>query len=290
MADDNDESGTGGRIVRLVVLPIVGVLILAAIGGVYMSSDDEEAELKLELFGSTLTYKSVAELRVPISDLGDLGDDYYVDEPRGFAYRLPQGQWGPVQRFTGQQEFLKAKGVVVRGVSESAPTSTPFGDMIQHPHITRFASERTLSVRFRPTAVFETPLGTVPIGQSALKRADLTNEFMVTVFEKDRLTGQDVSLAGLFSIVTSFDPSTTVDRVEATRGIILAGVSFRYRDVVASGDDRDVSVNRALLFTESDTRFYVVEAGFSPEIGDGLSRWDELQAVLESFRIGDEQV
>jgi hypothetical protein len=291
---EDDSSKNGKRwFVTKFVLPIVGVAVLAGLFFavvVVILDRNEEAELNLEVFGgSKITFKSVTQLRVPFEDLSGLDKDrYYVDEQNAFAYAKPQGStWTAPKHFEGFEGLFEEKGVVLAdsAVPQNAPAQTPFEDMVRNVEITRFSSPNELRVEFGPSSVAETPAGTFDVRQ--LRRANVASEFMVSVFEKRRLQREELSLPAFFALLPNLDPSAVFDRLEARSGVILAGASFRYKDVLVDNEESDLAVHRALVFTENSTRFFIAEAAYSPQTEAPLEEWNELQDVLKSFRISE---
>ena len=118
------------------------------------------------------------------------------------------------------------------------------------------------------------------------EKIKFSNEFTVSVYDKNRLNGLPVkhSLAS-FAIVLFGQFGMIVDQLAADSRSVIAGVTMTMEKVLVDGKTQDLRIDRLMLLTENKDRYFLVEVGFSPETKSSMQVWSELESTLKSFNV-----
>jgi hypothetical protein len=78
-----------------------------------------------------------------------------------------------------------------------------------------------------------------------------------------------------------------VNRVVAQEGSHFAIVqrSSTYQGIRLGGEVATMTLDNWLLFAEADDAFYTVEIRYSPQSGQPIQVWDDLQMYIDQFRV-----
>jgi hypothetical protein len=81
--------------------------------------------------------------------------------------------------------------------------------------------------------------------------------------------------------------SGQVNRVVAQEGSHFAIVqrSSTYEGIRLGGEVATMTMDNWLLFAEADNAFYTVEIRYSPQSGQPIQVWDDLQMYIDQFRV-----
>jgi hypothetical protein len=216
-------------------------------------------------------------------------NDYYVDDELGFAFRRPaMPPWSPPQRLSGETALLRSQnlsGAAINpeSVKQSLSSLGPVGRMALDVEAERVTSGSPLAIRELPTSTLEILGKQVPLGAAAVG-ISFRNSFTVEVYDKRKLAGQKLSLAGFFSLSTNA-VGLALDTIKTHDDTLVATETLRYRNVSVDGAKQSFDVLHGFLFAESADRFYEVEIVFSPQTHAPQERLDDLQAMLGSFRV-----
>ena len=61
--------------------------------------------------------------------------------------------------------------------------------------------------------------------------------------------------------------------------------SATYEGVRMAGKQAVITVEDWLLFAETEDAYYVVEIAYTPQSGQSVQVWEDLQAYMDSFRV-----
>ena len=125
------------------------------------------------------------------------------------------------------------------------------------------------------------------------KTFTLRNEFLVHVYLKkylkkefigSELIENQLTLPNFFLILGS-NLGLNLEKLTADEGSILTGGTYIFRDVKIGQKKTDIQYSRYYHLTEGPIAFYVVEIGYSSATGSSIERWEDLQKMVDSFRI-----
>jgi hypothetical protein len=98
-----------------------------------------------------------------------------------------------------------------------------------------------------------------------------TNSFTVETYDKARLAGQKLSLAGFFWLATN-PIGFSLDSIKTHGDTLVATNTLRYHNVLVNRRKQSFDVLHGFLFAESADRFYEVEIVYSPQTHDSNGR------------------
>jgi hypothetical protein len=116
--------------------------------------------------------------------------------------------------------------------------------------------------------------------------AEFTNELIIGVWDKvdTQALPFKMTLDNFFSMMASaYGPNA--DRVVVDKDRRLTGGTFRLSNAIVNGNPGDIEIDRLTLAAESSTRFYGIEAAYSPQSREPRRVWDDLVVLIDSFRI-----
>jgi hypothetical protein len=65
----------------------------------------------------------------------------------------------------------------------------------------------------------------------------------------------------------------------------LVQVSSTYANIRLEGEPAEVTIDSWMLFADSDDAFYTLEIGYTPQSGQSIRVWDDLQTYIDHFRV-----
>jgi hypothetical protein len=271
--------GTPTTALTLALGFVTGMAILGV--ALYFGTHGSKASLELSLpGGGSLKVKPVDQQVVSPRSIDSA--HYYIDSGLGFAFRRPDANWSAPQSGTGIAAFLRTKNAKVTVPTTGA--TNPVQRMFQDVRFLRFTRGTALHVQLTPRTKLTLLGQTIPAppGVAGVSKLDFSNEFQVSVFDKNELHGTPVSLAQFFGLLSS-SIALELQKLVAGEGQIVATASYSFRDVKVNGRLGDFHVDRASVITESADHFYLAEIGYSPQTGAPVETWSEMQDLLNSF-------
>jgi hypothetical protein len=244
-------------------------------------------EMKFGSFGVKLDVPATVAAPRQLASLDPT--HYYINDDLGFAFRRPSmPPWSTPQRFSGEIALLRSQGLSGAAINPATIKQRlealgPVGQMALDVEAERVTSGSPLAIRELPSSTLEI-LGTQePLGKGAVSLS-FRNSFTVEAYDKRKLAGQKLSLAGFFWLATNAI-GFAFDTIQTHDNTLVATETLRYRNVLVDGKTQSFDVLHGYLFAESADRFYEVEIVYSPQAHDPKERLHDLQAMLASFRV-----
>jgi hypothetical protein len=111
------------------------------------------------------------------------------------------------------------------------------------------------------------------------------SQVLVNVFDKST---EEIRLKGLPDLVllTTHFSAARVNRLiaEENSDFIITQSSAAYDQIRMQGQMTSFTLESWVLFTEGEDAYYVVEISFTPQSGQPLQVWEDLQTYMDSFR------
>jgi hypothetical protein len=110
---------------------------------------------------------------------------------------------------------------------------------------------------------------------------------ILNVFEKSEVQALGIhNLPDLILLMTRYS-SSRVNRViaQADSHFAIVQLSGTYEGIRVAGESVKMTADTWLLFADADNAFYTVEIRYTPQSGQPLQVWDDLQLYIDQFRV-----
>lgn len=305
MNDKKKKSNAYGKVpYRWIFLSLVAILIFVFFS--YIAPKLSSASLQLNIAEKTIsintTQLSVDHKKVEAID----PKDHFVDSSLGFIFKRPlSGGWSKPKTINGFSEYLKAKNVSLHQMLieqlEANLKFDPYGPAIMDMVSVRMTKGKTVNLKItgettnelieriisgKPNEIMESEKMLLRKAIIGFEEMDYTNEIVIQRFDKGILESAPIKISlPNFAVKILAGNSIYIDRLVANERTVLAGGSIKLNDVLVDGQKRSFRFDRLFLITESQEAFYMVDIGFSPDTESSLQVWEDLRAILNSFRV-----
>jgi hypothetical protein len=113
------------------------------------------------------------------------------------------------------------------------------------------------------------------------------SQMTLNVFEKSEVQKLDIhSLPDMILLMTRYSVGR-INRVIAQTDshFAIVQLSSTYAHIRVSGEPVSMTIDNWFLFAEADNAFYTVEIRYTPQSGQPLQVWDDLQLYINQFRV-----
>lgn len=238
----------------------------------------------------------------------------YVDSRLGFRFELPTSlKWSKPEQMTACEHLVR-QGVLPDAAAipnfKKALALQPMGEMLAEgtvlllthgePVTAEVTDETTMDAldtqlaRLKELAVGQGEQVTdeqladlrreVVAKKTLRKRFPVQNTFAVSVMDKS-LADELVPATAANLFAQSLVGGGTLDKLVADERSVLSGSKQTWRHILVNGRDGELTLYGVNLITQSDRYLYKVEILFSPQTQTPLDVLDELQRMLQSFRM-----
>ncbi len=269
-----------------------------------------QASLELDIKGNKLSVKT-SQLQAEAEKITKLDpQQYFIDSMRGFSFEKPNRQhWSQPKLLLGLDAMLQAKNLLLTSEMREAMAAGlavhPMGEMLKDVQVLRLVSGDSMVIEITDLTSNELidaliakmqKSGEAPLSEADLadfrrqtigfERITFSNEFTISVYDKAKLQAGPIkpSLPTFFMTLAS-TMGLAVDRLVADEQTILAGISLTLHQVKINGQLKELRIDRWMLLAESSNSFYLVEIAYSPQTTSSIQIWEELRALMDSFRV-----
>ncbi|NLE46079.1 MAG: hypothetical protein GX620_15275 [Chloroflexi bacterium] len=278
--------------VRLAIIGLLGTLltVCGGVGGALISgavtvyqlerkmqqvsvdSAESEEALSIDTGGIFITRQEAAALD-PAA--------YYVDLDRGLALYRPLRGWGDLEQLTLADQLAETGNVVSDDeLGGQVVYRMRYGDPIE------VELDRQSTINGHPMGE-DMVLALDALYGSAPWTVPYHTQIIVNVFDRDvesQLGIHNLPQAMLWTMRYSSSRLHRLIAPAASDFIVVQGAST-FGDVRIDGRTRTIAVEDWFLFAETDESYFVVEIVYTPQSGQSLQVWDDLQAYMDSFRV-----
>ncbi|MCX6038054.1 MAG: hypothetical protein NTW99_09230 [Chloroflexi bacterium] len=113
------------------------------------------------------------------------------------------------------------------------------------------------------------------------------SQMILNVFEKSEVQALGIhTLPDMILLMTRYSAGR-VNRViaQVDSHFAIVQLSSTYEGIRVGGEPATMTIDNWLLFAEADTAFYTVEIRYTPQSGQPLQVWDDLQLYIDQFRV-----
>jgi hypothetical protein len=204
---------------------------------------------------------------------------YYVDLERGFVLHRPYSGWNNLEEMTVQEQ-LAEDNVTCQAFCDQAVYRIRYGDPIE------IESDQATTVNGHPIPeqllnMIKTLYGSPPW------KMPYYSQMILNVFEKSEVQKVGIiTLPDMILLMTNYSAGR-INRViaRADSHFAIVQLSRTYDGIRIDGDSETITTDTWLLFAEEDNAFYTIEIRYTPQSGQPLQVWDELQLYLNQFRV-----
>jgi hypothetical protein len=202
---------------------------------------------------------------------------YFVDLDHGIAIRRPLPNWAKLEELTVEEQLAEGGGQCL-SFCDQPVYRIRYGTPIE------VQSDSQTLINGKPIpdewlAALEKLYGPPPW------TAPYYSQVLVNVFDK---SSEEMHLKGLPDLVllTIHYSAARVNRLvaEENSDFIIAQSSTTYDRIRMQGQMTSFTLESWVLFAEGEDAYYVVEISFTPQSGQPLQVWEDLQTYMDSFR------
>ena len=206
-------------------------------------------------------------------------DTYYVDLEHAFILPRPLTGWDAMQEMTVQEQ-LAEQNITCLAICDQPVFRIRYGKSIE------FESDRSTTVNghlvpdpllFSIEKLYGPPPWKLPY----------YCQMVLNVFDKSAVKG--LGIRGLPDLILQIGRFSTgkVNRVVAQENshFALVQLSSTYSGIRLNGESATSTIDTWMLVAEADNAFYEVEITYTPQSGQPIQVWDDLQMYINQFRV-----
>lgn len=208
-------------------------------------------------------------------------ESYFVDLDHGLAIHRPLTGWSELEELTVAEQLTEAGAITLTPqVSEQPVYRIRYGEPIEIQ-----SDRQTLvngqSVPEHRLDALEQLYGPPPWTQPYY------SQVVVNVFEKSVIKELGIkNLADLLFLSVQFSGGQ-INHLIAEEGsdFMMVQASATYENVRMAGETATFTLETWLLIAEAEDAYYTVEIAYTPQSGQSVQVWDDLQVYMDSFRV-----
>jgi hypothetical protein len=258
---------------------ISGALITSAVTIYQVNRQNQQVALPASAGGETLSVDT-GNIFITRQQAAALdGSIYYANLDQAFVLHRPLPGWDAMEEMTVEEQ-LAEDNVTCVAVCEQRVYRISYGEPIE------VESDLSTTVNGQPipenmVTILETMYGSPPW------KLPYYSQVIVNVFEKSQVQSLGIrNLPDLILLMTRYT-SGRVNRLVSRQDshFALVQLSGTYEHIRLAGEPVAMTVDSWLLFAEAEAAFYTVEIRYTPQSGQPLQVWDDLQLYVDQFRV-----
>jgi hypothetical protein len=258
---------------------ISGALVTSAVTVYQIQRQNQQVALPASQGGETLSIDtgSIFVTRQEVAGLDPA--TYYVNLEQAFILHRPLSGWDDMEEMTVQEQ-LAEENVTCLAVCDQPVFRIRYGEPIE------IESDRETTVNGNPIPddllnISESLYGPPPW------KLPYYSQMILNVFDKSEVEKLGIqTLPDMILLMTRYS-AARVNRViaQADSHFAIVQLSSAYNGIRVGGEPAEMTVDNWLLFAETDNAFYTVEIRYTPQSGQPLQVWDDLQLYIDQFRV-----
>ncbi|MGA2503349.1 MAG: hypothetical protein ABSG01_04590 [Anaerolineales bacterium] len=285
MAQEHKSSGMRTALIGLIGTfltacgGISGALLTSAVTIYQVQRQNQQVSLPASTGGETL---SVDTGTIIISRQKAAALDpaaYYINLEQGFVLHRPLSGWNEMQEMTVQEQ-LKEENVTCLDVCDQPVFRIRYGEQIE----IESDQNTTINGHLIPQDLLnsnESLYGNPPW------KLPYYSEMILNVFEKSEVQKLGIhSLPDMILLSTRYSAGRINKIVaQAKSHFAIVQLSSEYGGIRAGGIAATMTIDNWFLLAEADNEYYVIEIRYTPQSGQPLQVWDDLQQYIDQFRV-----
>ncbi|MBE3117314.1 MAG: hypothetical protein IMZ50_00990 [Candidatus Atribacteria bacterium] len=258
---------------------ISGALVTSAVTVFQVQRQNQQVALPASGGGETLSVDtgSIFITRQKAAALDPA--TYYVNLDQAFVLHRPLPGWDDMEEMTVQDQ-LAEDNVTCLVVCDQPVFRIRYGEPIE------IESDRQTTVNGHLIPEELLKLNEMLYGPPPWK-VPYYSQMILNVFEKSEVQALGIhTLPDMILLMTRYS-SGRVNRViaQVDSHFAIVQLSSTYEGIRVGGEPATMTIDNWLLFAEADTAFYTVEIRYTPQSGQPLQVWDDLQLYIDQFRV-----
>jgi hypothetical protein len=258
---------------------ISGALVTSAVTVYQVQRQNQQVALPASAGGETLSVDT-GNIFITRQEAAALDPaNYYANLDQAFILHRPLPGWGDMEEMTVQEQ-LAEDNVTCRAVCDQPVFRIRYGEPIE------IESDRGTTVNGHLIPEESLNLSEMLYGPPPWK-LPYYSQMILNVFEKSEVQTFGIkNLPDLILLMTRYSAGR-VNRViaQADSHFAVIQLSGTYEGIRVAGESITMTVDTWLLFAEADNAFYTVEIRYTPQSGQPLQVWDDLQLYIDQFRV-----
>ncbi|MFA5874563.1 MAG: hypothetical protein WC832_11420 [Anaerolineales bacterium] len=204
---------------------------------------------------------------------------YYANLEQGFVLHRPLPGWDDMEEMTVQEQ-LAEDNVTCLVVCDQPVFRIRYGEPIE------IESDRATTVNGHIIPEELLKLSEMLYGPPPWK-LPYYSQMILNVFEKSEVQTLGIhTLPDMILLMMRYSAGR-INRViaQADSHFAIVQLSSTYEGIRVGGEPATMTIDNWLLFAEADTAFYTVEIRYTPQSGQPLQVWDDLQLYIDQFRV-----
>jgi hypothetical protein len=204
---------------------------------------------------------------------------YYADLDQAFVLHRPLPGWDDMEEMTVKEQ-LAEENVTCLVVCDQPVFRIRYGEPIE------IESDRSTTVNGHLIPEEMLNLSESLYGPPPWK-VPYYSQMILNVFEKSEVQAFGIqTLPDMILLMTRYSAGR-VNRVvaQADSHFAIVQLSGTYSGIRVRGEPATMVIDSWLLFAEADNAFYTVEIRYTPQSGQPLQVWDDLQLYIDQFRV-----
>lgn len=204
---------------------------------------------------------------------------YYINLEQVFVLHRPLPGWDDMEELTVKEQ-LAEENVTCLAVCDQPVFRIRYGEPIE------IESDRETTVNGHLIPEEMLTLSEKLYGPPPWK-LPYYSEMILNVFEKNEVQKLGIhTLPDMVLLMTRYSVGR-VNRViaQADSHFAIVQLSNTYDGIRVAGEPTTMTIDNWLLFAEADNAFYTVEIRYTPQSGQPLQVWDDLQLYIDQFRV-----
>lgn len=258
---------------------ISGALVTSAVTVFQVQRQNQQVALPASGGGETLSVDtgSIFITRQKAAALDPA--TYYVNLDQAFVLHRPLPGWDDMEEMTVQDQ-LAEDNVTCLVVCDQPVFRIRYGEPIE------IESDRqtTVNGHLIPDNLLN---ATEKLYGPPPWKMPYYSQMILNVFEKSEVQALGIhTLPDMILLMTRYSAGR-VNRViaQVDSHFAIVQLSSTYEGIRVGGEPATMTIDNWLLFAEADTAFYTVEIRYTPQSGQPLQVWDDLQLYIDQFRV-----
>jgi hypothetical protein len=258
---------------------ISGALLTSAVTIYQVQRQNQQVSLPASNGGETLSVDTGSIIITRQKAAALATSAYYVNLEKGFVLHRPLVGWDDMEEMTVQQQ-LAEQNVTCLVVCDQPVFRIRYGKLIE----IESDQNTTINGHLIPQDILnsiEKLYGAPPW------RLPYYSEMILNVFEKVEVQKLGIhSLPDIILLSTRYSAGR-INKVvaQANSHFAIVQLSSAYDGIRAGGVSATMTIDNWFLFAEADNTYYTIEIRYTPQSGQPLQVWDDLQQYIDQFRV-----
>jgi hypothetical protein len=285
MGEENKSTGLRTALIGLIgtILTacggISGALLTSAVTVYQVQRQNQQVSLPASEGGETLSIDTgnIFITRQKAAALDPI--NYYRNLEQAFIVHRPLPGWDNMEEMTVQEQ-LAEQNVTCVAVCDQPVYRIRYGEPIE------IESDRNTTVNGHliPGDILnaiEKLYGSPPW------KLPYYSELILNIFDKSEVQKLGINTLPDMILLSTRYSSGRINKVVARAGTHFAIVqlSSAYEGIRVDGNPAKMTIDNWFLLAEADKEYYTIEIRYTPQSGQPLQVWDDLQLYIDQFRV-----